>query len=180
MSIIAVSAAVTVEIYGFTIQQYGFLFAGLGLSILSGAAANRWLVTRFDQVRLIGFGVALIFIASSQLAFMAWLDAAPFAWLWACVCLYMFTIPLVMANATVVALDPLPRIAGVASSIIGTIQNAVGATGALLGAAIYDGSLHNSIVIIGAAGLAVTLVFVMRPLIAPGDLVHHPDELARD
>ncbi len=180
MSIIAVSAAMTVEIYGFTIQQYGFLFAGLGLSIMSGAAANRWLITRFDQVQLIAFGVMLVFVASGQLAFMAWQDAAPFAWVWSCVCLYMFTIPLVMANATVVALDPMPRIAGVASSIIGTIQNAVGATGALLGAAIYDGTLHNSIVIIAVAGLAVALVFVMRPLIAPGDLVHHPDELARD
>ncbi|MEJ2255624.1 MAG: multidrug effflux MFS transporter [Woeseiaceae bacterium] len=180
MSIIAVSAAMTVEIYGFTIQQYGFLFACLGLSIMSGAAANRWLVTRFDQLQLITFGVALIFISSSQLAFMAWRDAAPFAWVWACVCLYMFTIPFVMANATVVALDPLPRIAGVASSIIGTIQNTVGATGALLGAAIYDNTLHNSIVIIATAGLAVSFVFLLRPVIAPGDLVHHPDELARD
>jgi hypothetical protein len=29
-------------------------------------------------------------------------------------------------------------------------------------------------------GLAVTGVFLLRPFIAPGDLVHHPDELARD
>ena len=180
MSIIAVSAAMTVEIYGFSIQQYGLIFACAGISILLGSALNRWLVERFDQLQLIGFAIALIFAASAQLAIVAWLDAAPFWWVWSCVCLYMFTIAILMSNSTVVALDPLPRIAGVASSIIGTIQNIVGASGALIGAAIYDGTVRNSVLIMAVAGLAVTSVFLLRPLIAPGDLVHHPDELARD
>ena len=180
MSIIAVSAAMTVEIYGFTIRQYGFIFACAGISIMIGATANRWLVMRFDQLQLMALGATIACGASIQLAVIAWLDAGPFWWVWSCVCLYMFTVPILMANAMVVALDPLPKIAGVASSIIGTIQNAVGAGGALLAAAIYDGSVRRAVVIISAAGLAVTMLFLMRPLIAPGDLVHHPDELARD
>jgi DHA1 family bicyclomycin/chloramphenicol resistance-like MFS transporter len=180
MSIIAVSAAMTVEIYGFTIKQYGLIFACAGIAILVGSVVNRWLVARFDQLQLIGLAIALIFLASAQLAVVALLGAAPFVWVWSCVCLYMFTIAILMANSTVVALDPLPRIAGVASSIIGTIQNIVGATGALLGAAIYNGTVRNAVLIMATAGLAVTCVFLLRPLIAPGDLVHHPDELARD
>ncbi len=179
MSIIAVSAAMTVEIYGFTIQQYGLIFACAGISILVGSAFNRWLVTRFDQLQLIGLAIALIFAASAQLAVIAWLDAAPFAWLWSCVCLFMFTIAILMSNATVVALDPLPRIAGVASSIIGTAQNVVGASGALVGAAIYDGTVRNAVLIMAVSGVAVTSVFLLRPLIAPGDLVHRPGEPAR-
>ncbi len=71
MSVIAVSAALTVEIYGFTIQQYGLIFATAGISILIGSAANRWLVMRFDQLQLIGVGVAFIFAASGQLAIIA-------------------------------------------------------------------------------------------------------------
>jgi len=180
LSVIAVSAALTVEIYGYTIQQYGLIFACAGISILIGSACNRWLVTRFDQLQLIGLAVGLIFLASAQLAIIAYLDAAPFWWVWSCVCLFMFTIAILMSNSTVVALDPLPRIAGVASSIIGTLQNLVGAAGALIGAAIYDGTVRNAVLIMATAGLAVTLVFLLRPLIAPGDLVHHPDELARD
>ncbi len=180
MSIIAVSAAMTVEIYGFTIRQYGFIFACAGVSIMLGAATNRWLVTRFDQLQLIGLGAALAALASSQLALVAWLDAGPFWWVWSCVCLYMFSVPILMANAMVVALDPLPRIAGVASSIIGTIQNAVGAGGALVAASIYDGTVRNTVLLIAGAGLAVAAVFLLRPVIAPGGLVHHPDELARD
>ena len=179
MSIIAVSAAMTVEIYGYSIRQYGLIFACAGISIMIGATGNRWLVTRFDQLQLIGLGVALAFIASGQLAVVAWLDAAPFWWVWSSVCLYMFTVPIIMANAMVVALDPLPRIAGVASSIIGTIQNVVGASGALVAASIYDGSVRNAVILIAGAGLTVATLFLLRPVIAPGDLVHHPDELAR-
>ena len=125
-------------------------------------------------VAIVG-GVAILFLASGQLAVIAWLETAPFWWVWGSVCLYMFTVAILMANAMVIALDPLPSIAGVASSIIGTIQNAVGAGGALLAASIYDGTVRNSILIIAAAGITVTLVFLMRPLIAPGDLVHHDE-----
>jgi len=180
MSIIAVSAALVVEIYGFSIQQYGLIFACAGISILVGSFANRWLVVRFDQLQLIGLGVALIFVASAQLAIIAWFDSAPFWWMWSSVCLFMFTIAILASNATVLALDPLPRIAGVASSIIGTLQNLFGAGGALLAALIYDGTLRQSVVIMAVVGLIVTGLFLLRPFIAPGDLVHHPDELARD
>ena len=180
MSIIAVSAAMTVEIYGYSIEQYGLIFALAGISILIGSAANRWLVTRFDQLQLIGLGALLVFMAGLQLGTIAWLDAAPFWWVWGSVCLFMFAIPILMSNATVLALDPLPRIAGVASSIIGTIQNVHAAAGALVGAAIYDGTVRNAVLLMAGVGIIVATVFIMRPLIAPGDLVHHPDELARD
>ena len=180
MSVIAISAALTVEIYGFSLEAYGLIFACAGLSILVGSAFNRWLVTRFDQLQLIGLGVGLIFVASAQLIVIAWLNSAPFWWVWFCVCQFMFTIAILMSNSMVVALDPLPRIAGVASSIIGTLQNLSAAAGALVAAMIYDGSVRNSIIIMAAVGMIVACVFLLRPWIAPGDLVHHPDELARD
>lgn len=180
MSVIAISAALTVEIYGFSITQYGLIFACAGLSILAGAAANRWLVIRFEIMSLIKLGVALIFTASAQLVIVAWLDAAPFWWVWCCVCIYMFTIAILMPNVTVLALDPLPKIAGVASSIIGTTQNVCGASGAILGALIYDGSVRNAVIIMAATGTLTAAVFLLRPLICPKPLVHHRDELARD
>ena len=180
MSVIAVSAALTVDIYGFSITEYGLIFACAGLSILMGSVANRWLVNRFDIMQLIKLGVILIFASSAQLVVIAWLDSAPFWWVWTCVCLYMFTIAILMPNATVLALDPLPRIAGVASSIIGTTQNMVGASGAVLGALIYDGTVRNAVIIMAITGTATAGIFLLRPLIVPEPLVHHRDELARD
>ena len=180
LSVIAVSAALTVEIYGYSVEAYGLIFACAGISILIGSAVNRMLVLRFDQLQLIRLGVVLVFVASAQLAVIAWMDHAPFWWIWSCVCLFMFTIAILMSNTMVVALDPLPKIAGVASSIVGTLQNVAGATGALLGAILYDGTVRNSVIIMAVVGLGVTVIFLLRPLIAPGPFVHHPEELARD
>lgn len=180
MSVIAVSAALTVEIYGYSITQFGFIFACAGLSILAGSAINRWLVSRFEIMQLIRLGVLLMLVSSAQLLIIAWLNHAPFWWVWSCICLFMFTIAILIANATVLALDPLPKIAGVASSIIGTLQNVMGAAGAVLSAVIYDGSVRNAVVIMAIAGVATTCVFLLRSWIAPGPMVHHPDELARD
>lgn len=180
MPVITVSAALVVEIYGYSVQAYGLIFACAGLSILVGAAVNRLLVSRLDMMQLISLGVGLAAVSGSQLLLIAWLDQAPLWWLWGNVCLFMFTVAILMPNSMVVALDPLPRIAGVASSIIGTLQNLVGATSALAGALIYNGTVRNSVVIIGLSGAAIVVVFLLKPLIAPGPFLHHPDELARD
>ena len=180
MSIITTSSALVVEIYGFSVQQYGLIFACAGLAILIGAGLNRILVSRFSTMQLIAVGVFLAGAAGVQLLLIAWLNSAAFWWLWLSVCTFMFTVAIVIPNATVLALDPLPRIAGVASSIIGTLQNVTGAASALFAAVIYDGSVQNAVVIMGIVGTAVAAVFLLRPLIVPGALVHHPRELARD
>ena len=179
MSIIAVSSALAIEHYGFSVQAYGLVFACAGLSILAGSFLNRMLVLRYSQLGIMGAGVAIMGLAGAQLLVMALLNEAPFAWLWSCVCAFMFTIALVMPNATVLALDPMPRIAGVASSIIGTLQNLTGAAGALVGAAIYDGSVRNAVLLIGGIAITVTAIFLSRRWIAPGPFVHDPRELAR-
>lgn len=180
MSMIALAASMVVEIYGFSISQFGFIFAGAGVSILTGAAVNRLLVTRLEPLQIIGIGITLMGISSAQLLLIAWLGHAPFPWLWSCICLFMFTVAMTAPNAMVIALDPLPKIAGVASSILGTLQNTFGAAGAMIGAAIYNGSVRNSVIIIGCAGVLASIVFLLRPLLVPGGIVRHPDELARD
>ncbi len=179
MAVITVSAALVVKIYGYSITAYGFIFATAGLSILVGSALNRLLVSRFDGLQLIAFGAALAGVCGAQLLLMAWLNQAPFIWLWGCFCLFMLMVAIVAPNATVLALDPLPKTAGVASSIIGTLQNIIGAAGALLGAVIYDGTIRNSVIIMGVAGVLVVCVFLLRPLICP-TIVHHREELATD
>lgn len=180
MSIITVSAALAVESYGYSLQAYGLVFACAGISIAIGSGVNRLLVSRFDQLQLIALGGTLVAIAGLQLLYMASVNTAPFWWLWGSVCLFMFTVAILMPAATVMAMDPLPKIAGVASSIMGTLQNIVGACGALLGAMIYDGSVRNAVIIIGTASAVIVFIVLMKPVIAPGPLVHHPDELARD
>jgi DHA1 family bicyclomycin/chloramphenicol resistance-like MFS transporter len=180
MSVITVSSAVAIEIYGYSTQAYGLIFACAGASILLGSMLNRYLVTRYDSMQIISMSVALLGFVAVQLLIIATLNEAPFWWLWGCICLFMFNVGILMPNAMILALDPLPKIAGVASSIIGTLQNIMGAAGALGGAIIYDGTVRNAIIIMAVVGASTTGIFLLRPLIAPGSIVNHPDELARD
>jgi DHA1 family bicyclomycin/chloramphenicol resistance-like MFS transporter len=180
MSIIPISSALVVETYGFSLQAFGFIFAAAGLSILLGSFINRLLVVRFDMMQLMAFGIVLLGTAGAQFFAMIWLDQAPLWWLWGNVCLFFVSVTILMPNAVVVALDPLPKIAGVASSIVGTLQGFTGAAGAIGGAIIYDGSVRNSVTIVTLVSMVALTMFLLRPLIAPGPFVHHEDELARD
>lgn len=180
MSVIPISSALIVETYGYSLRAFGFIFALAGLSILLGSLINRLLVTRFDMVQLITLGVVLLGAAGAQFIAMMWLGQVPLWWLWGNLCLFFVSTTILMPNAVVIALDPLPKIAGMASSIVGTLQGFAGAAGAICGAIIYDGSVRNSVLIVAMVSLATVTMFLLRPLIAPGPFVHHEDELARD
>jgi DHA1 family bicyclomycin/chloramphenicol resistance-like MFS transporter len=180
MSVITVSAALVMEIYGFSIQAYGLIFACAGGSILAGSSINRYLVNRLEMMQIIAIAITLMGLCAAQLLIMVWMDHAPFAWLWTSVCLFMFTVGILLPNAMVLSLDPMPKIAGVASSIIGTFQNIFGALGAVGAALIYNGSVRNTLIIMASVATLTVLVFLLRPFICTGPIVHHPGELARD
>jgi DHA1 family bicyclomycin/chloramphenicol resistance-like MFS transporter len=176
MSVITVSAALIVDTFGYSVRVYALIFACAGISIMLGSILNRWLVERYAVPTLLGIGAVIIGTASLSMAAIAITNIEWVAWYWGNVCLYLFAVGILLPNATVVALDPLPRVAGVASSIIGSIQNLSGAAGAMLGAAIYDGSVRNASVTIAAAGAVTFLFWLARPLISPTPLCEHPPE----
>ncbi len=165
MVLISGSAGLIIEIYDFPVQYFGFIFALTGLSILAGSFLNRRLLLRCQPMQVIGVGACLIGIAATQMLFIAWLGDANFWWIWGSACLYMFGTGFLMPNATALALDPVPKVAGVASSIIGTIQGAAASTSAIVGGLLYDGTIINITLVMGTAGMAAVATFVLRRLI---------------
>ncbi|HWM27048.1 MAG TPA: MFS transporter, partial [Woeseiaceae bacterium] len=165
MSLITASPALVIEIYDFPVKLFGLIFATAGFSILVGSALNRRLLVRFTTMQMIGLGCAVIGIAAAQMLAIAWLGDASFWWLWSNVCLYMFGVAFVLANATALALDPVPKIAGVAASLIGTIQNLAASAGSIASGMLYDGTVRNVVVLMGVFGVATTITFMGRNLI---------------
>lgn len=164
MSLISGSAALIVEIYGYPVEYFGLIFALTGVAILAGSIINRRLLQRFDSIQMIGVGSILAGIAGAQLLTMAWLGHANFCWLWSNVCLFMFSTAFLLPNATALALDPVPEIAGVAASVIGTVQSLAGAGSAIVNSALYTGTILNVTLIVGISGMATGAVFlVCRP-----------------
>ncbi len=180
MSVITVSAALIIEEYGLSARDYGFVFATAGLSIMLGSWLNRQLVSRYEVGTLIGIGASIMLIASANLLLICVLNSAPLWWFWGSLCVYFVAVGILAPNATVIALDPLPKVAGVASSIIGSIQNTLSAFGAILGAAIYDGSIRNASVTVAVTGIATFVIFALRPLIAPTPSCAHPPETLQE
>ena len=165
MSMIAGSSAIVMEIYGFSVQAFGVIFAIWGLSILVASMLSRHLVLAHGIMRMIGLGAILIGVASVQLLIIAWLGQVNFWWLWGNICLFMFGVGIMMPNATALALDPVPKIAGVAASLIGTGHAISMTAGSLVSSAMYDGTIRNVAIMMGTFGVATTVIFLMRSFI---------------
>ena len=164
IAVITASSAIVIEIYGFPVQAFGFIFAIWGFSILVASIISRHLVVAHGVLRMVGLGAILIGVASLQLLIIAWLGQANFWLFWGNVCLFGFGVGFLMPNATALALDPVPQIAGVAASIIGTVQSLSSTAGALISSALYDGTIRNVSIMLGVAGVATTATFLLRPL----------------
>lgn len=175
MAVITTSSTIVIEVYGFPVQTFGFIFAGAGFSILAASLIGRQLVLVHGLMRMIGIGAILIGIASLQLLIIAWLGQVSFWWYWGNVCLFMFGTGFLMPNATAFALDPVPRIAGVAASIIGTLQTMSSAAGSLVTSTIYDGTIRNVAILTGIFGLATAVTFLLRPFVPGLEEVVGPD-----
>jgi DHA1 family bicyclomycin/chloramphenicol resistance-like MFS transporter len=172
MALISGSSALVIEIYDYPVKYFGYIFALTGVAILIGSSINRRMLQRFDAVQMIGVGAGLAAIAGIQLLMMAWLGHANFWWIWSSICLFMCSTGFLLPNATALALDPVPEIAGVAASIIGTIQSLAGAGSAVISSALYTGTILNVALVVGMSGLGTAIIFLLRRSI----LDHHIDQ----
>jgi len=160
MSVITSSSLLIIEIYQVPVEWFGILFALTGLSVFVGSLINRRLLKRYKIIKIIGFGVILIGISSLSLLFIAKINQANFILLWGSVCLYMLGTGFLISNAMALALDPLPKVAGLAASIIGSLQNFGSSIGSLATGFIYNGSIRNVILLMGLCGLLTVLIFI--------------------
>ena len=160
MSVITSSSLLIIDIYRIPVEWFGILFALTGLSVFVGSLINRRLLKRYKIIKIIGFGVLLIGISSLSLLFIAKANQANFILLWGSVCLYMLGTGFLISNAMALALDPLPKIAGLAASIIGSLQNFGSSIGSIATGFIYNGSIRNVILLMGLCGLLTVLIFI--------------------
>ena len=103
-----------------------------------------------------------IAVVAVQMLFIQWLGDASFWWVWGNACLYMFGVGFLMPTANALSLEPVPHIAGMASSIIGTMQGLAAAISAIVSSLLYDGTISNLTLIMGGAGIGVLLTYLLH------------------
>ncbi|MGB5353741.1 MAG: MFS transporter, partial [Woeseia sp.] len=100
MAMITGSSALIIDIYGYPVAYFGFIFAVAAIGLLIGSTINRRLLQRYSSQQVMAVGGALIGVAALQMLYVAWLGAAPFWWLWGNVALYLAGTGMVLPNAT--------------------------------------------------------------------------------
>lgn len=159
-SYISGSPFVIIEIFGVPADRYGFFFGGTAASLIVGATLNARLLARTAPARLLRVGLLMLVGSGAALALAALAGAG----LWPIflpLMVFFVGLGLVSPNATAAALEPMPHMAGAASSILGVFQMVGGAFAGWMVSALYDHTARPmalSVAGLGALALAVSVL----------------------
>jgi MFS transporter, DHA1 family, multidrug resistance protein len=175
------SAFVFIEVFGVDPRIYGALFAVNAFAIAVGAFTSGQLGTRGVAAnRLILAGLFISFCANACLfggAIFGWLNAFSIMPL---LILNTFSMGLVTPNAVHGTMEPMPRIAGVASSAFGSIRMLGGAVSSEFVAWWYHGTpvaMGETMALFAAGALFVGL-FLIQPRRRRGEHLEPAEAIA--
>ena len=140
-SFLSASPHVIITFFGETETAYAYMFAGCMIGSMAGMLAGARLVGRFGVDRLLQWGVWSASLFGLALAVPSW--AGIHHWLAVIGPMFfcMFAFSLIYPQTVAGALQPFPRIAGAASSLIGFAQQIAGAAiGMVVAALTTDGT----------------------------------------
>ncbi len=142
-SILSLGAVVTEERYAVSPAMFSWLFAlGAGFLLL-GTLVIRAFLGRLGMRKLVGWSVVALGIATVVNVGMLFIDPTLTVF-WASICVYTFAFGMVLPTSSALAMEPAGDMPGFASSMLGSVQMAVGAVGAGLSSVLYNGS-HSAI-----------------------------------
>lgn len=168
---IAGSPFVFIELHGLSPAGFGMLFGTNASAYIAGSQLNRALLRRTDPVRLVRFASAVQVTAS--LALLAAAATGAFGTAGIAVPLFFIvgSLGFISPNATALAMQPHPEIAGAASALTGTMQFAFGAlAGALIGAWSVGSAMPLALACATASLLGAACLFRGGPMASGGRL----------
>jgi DHA1 family bicyclomycin/chloramphenicol resistance-like MFS transporter len=137
---------------------FAFLFALAMLGQISGAWLSSRLVMRLGAARLLRAGTALIAAAGLAAALAAWAGLAHPAAVVLPFMAFLFGAALIIPNAIALALQPFPRTAGTAASLMGAITFTAGAAVSSGLGAVFDGTARPMATVALLAGAAAVCI----------------------
>jgi DHA1 family bicyclomycin/chloramphenicol resistance-like MFS transporter len=160
---IAAAPFLFVDRLGFSPDHYGALTIVTTGSYIAGSVAAARLTRRAGLDRMILIGCALAVAGAASMSLLALLAALSAAALIGPMMLFSFGMGLTLANALAGGLLPFPRMAGIASALLGFAQMALAALATILVAALPPLSvlsMSGVILVLAVAGLVSQLALV--------------------
>jgi DHA1 family bicyclomycin/chloramphenicol resistance-like MFS transporter len=139
-SFLSGSPYVLINVYGVPVDQFGYYFAMSAMGLIIGAFINGRLAHRFSSEQVMRGGFAVLLGAGAAGVAIAALRIGGPIVLMAPIMTYVMALALILPNATVTAMEPLPHMAGMAAALMGAIQMGGGSFSGLVVAALYNGT----------------------------------------
>jgi MFS transporter, DHA1 family, multidrug resistance protein len=127
LAYIAASSFVLQDIYGLSPQAYSVFFAANGLGLVAMTQVNRRLIGRVTPRALMLIGLGITTLGAVILAVVVATDNTSVAAILPAFLLLVTSIGFVQPNATTLAMEGHPRVAGSASALLGLLQSVGGA-----------------------------------------------------
>jgi DHA1 family bicyclomycin/chloramphenicol resistance-like MFS transporter len=137
---LSASADVIIVHLGQSELQYSFMFSGVMVGSVSGMLAGARLVNRFGGNCLLRCGIFTAAVFGIVLAALAWTRVDHWVAVMGPMVFCMVAFALIFPQSIAGVLQPFPHVAGAASSLVGFIQQLVGALTGIAVAALSDGS----------------------------------------
>ena len=136
------SSHVIITTFGESEAAYSYMFAGCMLGSLIGMILSAKLTVHFGADRVLRWGVCNAIVFSGLLAILAWLAVHHWLAVIAPMFMMMIAFALIFPSSIAGVLQPFPQIAGSASSLVGFVQQIIGALTGIAVTALSDGTQH--------------------------------------
>jgi DHA1 family bicyclomycin/chloramphenicol resistance-like MFS transporter len=137
---------VIMGVYKLPAVVFSGLFACTALSIICGSLVNgRLAARRVRSSRTLILGLSIMLLSAGAGALQAFSGVATLPGLMLALVANTFSFGLIAPLAWHEALQPLPRVAGVVSAVVGSLQMFLGAVASALVASLFDGGSARSL-----------------------------------
>jgi DHA1 family bicyclomycin/chloramphenicol resistance-like MFS transporter len=151
------SPFVLIEVFGVPSNRFGYLFGLNAFALMAGALINTRLVRWVPPRTILRIGVALILAGGAAISVCAVFRLGGVAGIVGPILIYILGMGMVTPNAIAAAMEPVPRMAGFASSLIGCLQTAGGSLVGYVIGTLYD---RTALPMALAVGLSASLAGV--------------------
>ncbi len=141
-------------------EAYGFCFGAVSLGLMAGSFLTAQHTRRHGTRRLIAIGAALSAAAGCVLVALPLAGSVTVAGIVAPMCVYALGVGLVMPSGMAGAIGPFPRVAGLASALLGFVQMSGSALYSIAVSHLYDGTARPMTGAIALSGVACAACYV--------------------
>jgi len=153
------SSFALIGLLGVSPTTYGVCFAAVATGLMAGNFVSVKIGARFGIDVMIRAGTTIGAAAGFVMATLAWAGVASVASVIGPMFAFAFGLGFVLPNTVAGAIGPFPRMAGLASAVLGFVQLTGSALYAIAVAQFHDGTLRPMATAVATAGILALAVF---------------------